>query len=142
MRWLTWSGMDRYRDLGMLVVRVGLGAMIMGHGWPKVAGGAAVWERLGGAMGHLGVTFAPTFWGAAAAFTEFFGGALIVLGLGTRPIAALLVFVLFVAALGDFNGGAAFRNLSHPVETGLAFLALFFAGPGSFSLDGRLRKAG
>ena len=140
MRWVTWKGIDSYRDLGTLIVRVGLGLMIMNHGWPKLAGGAVKWRELGGAMGALGVDFAPEFWGAAAAFTEFFGGFLIVVGLGTRPAALLVVFTLFVAAMNKFGGGASLLAASHPIETALAFLALFFLGPGTFSIDQRLSR--
>ena len=43
MRWLRWSFLDRYRDLGLLVMRVGLGLSFMAHGWPKLVGGPETW---------------------------------------------------------------------------------------------------
>ena len=142
MRWLTWSHFDQFQDLGMLVVRAGLGVMIMMHGWPKLAGGAPKWERLGHAMSAVGVDAFPLFWGAAAAFTEFFGGFLILVGFATRPVAALIVFILFVAALRDLTGsGWDLLAASHPIETGLAFMAVLFAGPGRYSIDHRLSKS-
>ena len=142
MKWITFSGLDRYRDLGMAVVRIGLGLMMMMHGWPKVAAGAAKWQQLGSKMSVIGVDFFPTFFGAAAAFTEFFGGALVLIGLATRPAAMLMVFVLFIASMDKLAGGGSIMSAAHPIETGLAFLALVFAGPGNFSIDGRLKQSG
>lgn len=46
--------------LGLTVIRVGLGVMMMTHGYPKLMGGPAGWEGLGGVMAVLGITFAPT----------------------------------------------------------------------------------
>jgi putative oxidoreductase len=67
------SGLGRFRDLGLLAMRIGLGASFMAHGYPKLAGGPAVWEKVGGAMGLLAVPGPPAFRGFAA-LSEF-GGA-------------------------------------------------------------------
>lgn len=141
MRWLRWSLLGRYSDLGVLVLRVGLGLMMMFHGWPKVQGGPSKWAGLGGSMSLFGIDAFPTFWGAAAAFTELVGGALLVLGLGTRPAAALLAFVMFVAAANHY-AEEGLRAASHPIETGLGLIALLFLGTGRYGLEDRLRRAG
>ena len=140
MRALKWSFLDRYRDVGLLVLRVGLGAMMVGHGWPKLIGGPETWERLGGAMSHLGVTAAPTAWGLAAALSESLGGVLLVLGLATRPAAASLAFTMFVAFWMHWAGGDGFRGWSHAAEDGIAFVAILLLGPGRYSLDARLGR--
>ena len=67
---------DKWRDHGLLVIRLGMGAMFVMHGWPKMAGGSKAWTKLGHAMRHLGIDFAPTMWGFAAATSELAGGAL------------------------------------------------------------------
>ncbi len=36
---------NRSRDLGLLLLRLGIGAMIVSIGWPKITGGAETWER-------------------------------------------------------------------------------------------------
>ena len=125
-------------EIGHLVLRVGLGAMMAAvHGWPKVTGGPAKWAKLGGAMDTFGITFAPTFWGGAAAFTELVGGVLLVVGLGTRPAAALLAFTMFVAASNHLADGDGIGGASHAIEDGLAFVALMLIGGGKHSLDRR-----
>lgn len=137
MRWLRWSFLDRYRDLGLLVVRVGLGLSFVAHGWPKLVGGPETWERFGRAMKSLGVTFAPTFWGLCAALAETFGGVLLVLGLATRPASALLAFTMLVALLSHLDAGHDFIESSHSLEALVVFVGLVLTGPGRFALDAR-----
>lgn len=135
MRSLTWPLLSRWADVGHLVLRAGIGAMMITHGWPKVQGGEATWRRLGGAMGALGITFGPTLWGAAAAFTETIGGALLVIGLATRPASALLAFTMFVAAASHFQRGEGLGGASHAIELALVFVALVLLGGGRYSVD-------
>ena len=135
MRWLTWSPLAAFADLGHLVLRAGVGASMVMHGWPKVEGGGAYWRKLGGAMATLGVTFAPTFWGAMAAFSEFAGGALLVIGLATRPSAALLAFTMFVASAMHLQKG---QDAAHAMELCAVFIGLVFLGGGKYSIDRRL----
>lgn len=54
---------DTVREIGYLIIRVGIGTMIMLHGFPKLMGGPDTWVFLGGAMENFGITFAPMFWG-------------------------------------------------------------------------------
>lgn len=139
MRWLTWRFLDGWQDVGLLVLRVGLGLSMMMHGWPKLMGGPDKWEGLGRAMSAIGVTFWPVVWGASAAIAETIGGALVVLGLGTRPAAATIAFTMFVAARMHMVQGDGFIGYSHAMETGIAFAALVLLGPGRHALDPRLK---
>ena len=52
--------LDKQRDKGLLILRIGIGVMFMCHGFPKLAGGPEVWTKLGGALGALGIHFEPT----------------------------------------------------------------------------------
>ncbi|MEN0068481.1 MAG: DoxX family protein [Myxococcota bacterium] len=137
MRWLTWPGMERWAGLGTAIVRVVLGLVMMVHGWGKVAGGARVWTSLGeNAMAPLGIGFAPTAFGAAASFIEFFGGFLIVVGLATRPVSFLMAVVLAVATFMHLTQDGLNAAL-HPIAVMAAFVHLMFTGGGSFSIDKR-----
>lgn len=139
MRWLTWRFLDGWRDVGLLVIRVGLGLSMIGHGWGKLVGGPERWEKLGGAMSHLGVSFAPTFWGFCAASAEVFGGALLALGLAARPAAAALAFTMFVAWWMHVSKGDPFQSYSHSMEAGLVMLGLVLMGPGRYAVDPHLK---
>lgn len=133
---------DKVRDVGLLIGRIGLGAMMAGvHGWPKLIGGPERWAKLGGAMKSLGVTWQPEVWGLAAALAESVGGLLVVVGLFTRPAAAVIVFTMFVAANRDLQGGT-LADAAHPIETGLGFLLLTLLGAGRYSVDARWRGKG
>lgn len=126
------------RDLGLLVLRVGIGAMFMGHGWPKLIGGPERWTALGKAMANLGIDFAPTFWGFAAAISEFGGGLLLATGLLFRPACALLLCTMSVASTKHLTGGDSFGQASHAIEAAILFFALLLIGPGRY----RLRRPG
>jgi putative oxidoreductase len=122
-------------DLGLLILRIGIGIMFIWHGWPKIAAGPEMWEKLGGQMGLLGIHFLPAFWGFMAAFAEFFGGILLILGLFTRPIAFIMAFNMFIAALTHLSNGDGIGGASHAIELGIVFLAIMIMGAGKMGLD-------
>ena len=129
----------RYAHLGILIMRVGLGAMMMLHGIPKLAAPER-WAKLGSNMKYLGLDFAPAFWGFMAGFAEGIGGLLVLLGLGTRFAAGLIVFTMLIASINHMANpkkpdGMLIMEASHSIEVGLAFLGLALIGPGRFSID-------
>lgn len=129
------SKLGNYKDFGLLVMRIGLGAMMIVHGYPKIIGGPDYWEKVGGNISHFGVDFFPVFWGAMAAGTEFFGGLLIILGYFFRPTCLLLVITMIVAATSHFAKGQGINEASHAIAVGFAFFGLMFIGPGKNAVD-------
>ena len=129
------------RDLGLLFLRVGIGAMFMGHGWPKLAGGPARWTGLGKAVSHLGIDFGHTFFGFAAAVSEFFGGLLLAVGLFFRPGCALLLSTMVVASTMHLRKGDSFTASSHAIEAAILFAALLLIGPGRHTLHEWIRRS-
>jgi putative oxidoreductase len=130
-----WDFFDRFRDLGLLVLRVGLGISFLFHGVPKLMGGPETWKGLGGAMAVLGVDFAPEFWGLCAALAESVGGACFAVGLMFRPASLALAFTMGVAFAMHFGKGDPFRVYSHALEAGIVFIGMFLAGPGQYAAD-------
>lgn len=132
---------ETIQDLGYLILRIGLGFMIMLHGWPKIIGGMERWEDLGGAMTNIGIDFMPAFWGFMAASAEFFGGIFLMLGLFFRPAAFLLFFTMVVATIMHIaNSDPFIPSISYPLELGIVFLAMFFIGCRRWALDNVLVK--
>ena len=127
----------RFVDIGLLIMRIGLGGMMITHGYPKLMGGPEKWSKLGGAMANLGIHDFPAFWGFMGGFAEGFGGALVVLGLFFRPACALIVFTMIVAALSHFSKGDGLQGAGHAIDLAFAFFGMMFTGPGRFSLDRR-----
>lgn len=130
------SNLGRYRDSGLLLVRVGIGLAFLGlHGYPKVIGGPKVWEAVGKSMSHVGVDFYPTFWGFMAGTTEALGGLFLMLGLFFRPTSLLLAFVMLIAMINHLAAGDGMGVASRPLEMMIVFLGLMIIGPGKYSVD-------
>jgi putative oxidoreductase len=134
--------LDRYRNTGLLLLRVGIGcSMAFAHGWGKLTGGVEAWVQYGQTMDALlGIGFLPAFWGFMAAVAEFFGGLLVALGLLFRPALALLLITMTVAA-GAHATGVIEGSPWHALDLGIVFLALFLVGPGRYSIDKRFSTA-
>lgn len=127
--------LGKYRNTGLLILRIGIGAMFIIHGFPKMAGGPDAWKGLGGSMKMVGINFLPVFWGFMAAATETFGGFLLMVGLFFRPTCVLLVFTMIIAALFHYHKGDGLQGASHAIELGIVFLSLLFIGPGKYGLE-------
>lgn len=130
--------LDKYRDFGLLILRVGIGIAFIMHGYPKIMGGTETWNGLGQALGAFGLNLpanVQTIMGFLAALSETGGGALLVLGFLARPACLALLSTMVVATVMHIKKGDGFGGYSHALEAGIVFLSLFFIGPGKFSLD-------
>jgi len=133
---MIWTHLDKYRNLGLLVLRVFFGLYLaFGHGLGKITGGPEQWTQYGGVLEQLlGFGFLTTFWGFMSAVAEFICALLVTLGLLSRPAAILVVINMLVAATGHMSG-----VINGGPETallyGATFFALIFTGPGTYSLD-------
>lgn len=125
-------------NVGLLLMRLFVGAGMLTHGIPKLLGGVDFWSIVGGVMAEIGVPGSAVFWGAMAAFAESFGALFILFGVLSRVGAFLLVInmavVAFVAHAGqDFNE----RELALFYLFGAALFLL--KGPGRYSIDHWIR---
>jgi putative oxidoreductase len=138
-------GADQVADSLLLVCRILLTLLFVIFGWEKLTGFA-------GTIGSFAQTGVPVPYLSAfiAVVMEFFVGLAIIIGLYTRPLAALLaIYTLATALLGHqywtLSGMARmeseinfFKNLS--IMGGL-FL-LYLTGAGRYSADAMLSPAG
>ncbi|MDP1931583.1 MAG: DoxX family protein [Gammaproteobacteria bacterium] len=119
------------------LLRILSSAMFMTHGYAKLFGARP--QPMMGGMGFFGIDLGINMlW--IAAVIELFGGALLVLGLFTRPLALLAAILMVMAYLTAH--AAWFPTLNNGELAAMYFivyLAIFAQGPGSFSLDARLR---
>jgi putative oxidoreductase len=128
------------QNIGLLILRVGIGIMFILHGYPKIIAGPEMWGKLGQSMALLGVTYQPQFWGCMAAVSEFFGGICLVTGLFFRPLCSLLTFTMFVATMLLFHQGQGFNAASHPLEDAIVFVSLLIIGPGTYTMQNGIKK--
>ncbi len=126
-------------DLGLLALRLVLGAVFLAHGAQK-AFGAFGGPGFGGAAGFIGsMGFRPArFWTALAVGGELAAGFLFLLGLLT-PLAGLLVLATMAVAIAKVHGPKGFFVQDGGYEYNLVLivtaLAVAAIGPGRFSLD-------
>lgn len=121
-------------DLGLLIIRVGMGILFLIFGYPKISGGPEMWKGIGASMANIHITFAPTFWGFMAALTEFGGAICLILGFLFRPALVLLIFTMGIAALFHYKNGDGFAGYNHAIECAIIFAGLFVSGPGKYAL--------
>lgn len=127
--------LGRLRDVGLLILRVGVGVCFVIHGSGKIFGGPVAWTEVGQAIGVWGITQYPIAWGFMAAFSEFAGGIFFVLGFLFRPAAILMAITMAVATSMHLHKGDGFNVYSHALELGLVFVGMIFIGPGKISID-------
>lgn len=134
---MIWNGLEKYRNAGLLLLRVGAGLyVILGHGWSKITAGPERWEQLGETMELFGLGFLPVFWGFMCALAESVGALLVAAGLLFRPALVLLILnMIVVAGMHLITGNG---SPERAILYGIIFLGLLFIGPGKYSLDARL----
>jgi len=123
--------LDRLQPLGFLVLRVVLGAIMIGHGYGKVFGGLHKHAEFVASLGM------PAWLGYLSAAAEFFGGILLVVGLVTR-IAALAVCIDLLVAIFKVhlhNGLLGQNGYQFPLALAAMAFAIIFTGSGPISLD-------
>ena len=124
------------RDLGLLVLRLGLGfSLVYAHGYGKfqgmLGGGGANFPDPIGLGGPLSL--------ALAAFAEFICAIAISVGFMTR-LASIPVVILFAVAFFVVHGGDPFPDKEKAFLFLVGYLAVLFTGPGRYSLDEKLRR--
>ncbi|MFN4908626.1 MAG: DoxX family protein [Bacteroidota bacterium] len=124
---------NRFHDAGQLILRVGISALMMTHGWPKL-------QKLmaGGEIEFFDFMWmGPTVSLFLAVVGEFFAPLLIIFGYRTRWAALVSAFTMGVAAfyvhLGDPLG-----DREAALMYFIGFLAITLLGAGAWSVDAKL----
>lgn len=129
--------LDRFQDLGLLILRIGVGLVfLLIHGLPKL-GDPSSWARTGRSVSYLGIQFGHQLWGLAAILTMTLGAACLVLGYLHRPAALALTITMGVASIWKFYPFGGWDAAAYPVTMTVVCLSLALIGPGKFSLDKR-----
>jgi putative oxidoreductase len=123
--------LDRLQPLALFVMRLALGAVMVGHGYQKVFGGLHHHAQF---VASLGL---PAWTAYLSAFAEFFGGLLVLLGLFTRAAAFAICIDLSVAIakVHFHNGLMGNGGYEFPLALASIAFALVFFGGGAIALD-------
>ena len=123
--------LDKLQPLALLVLRLVLGIIMIGHGYSKVFGGLHHHVQM---VSSLGLPGWLAYFSAAA---EFFGGILVIAGLLTR-LAALAIAVNMVVAIVKVhwhNGLLGNGGYQFPLALAAIAFALIFLGAGPIALE-------
>jgi putative oxidoreductase len=130
--------LDKLQPLSLLALRVVLGIIFLYHGYPKLT-------HTHGSLQAVFVEHSiPGYFMYVSAILETFGGALLLLGLLTRPIALLLAIEMCIAVykVHSLDRYMAVHDYEFPLALAGACFALATFGGGLLSLDHPIFEAG
>ncbi len=123
--------LEKLKPLGLLVLRLALGASFIFHGYPKLNDPAHALKAFSG----YGL---PSYFAYISGILEVFGGGLLIAGLFTRGAALLLaieVGLVLSRTIVPSAGIYAFGRYEMPLLLGAMALALVTTGAGAISID-------
>lgn len=118
----------RLPDLGILLIRLGVGIVFLVHGYQKLM-------ALDGTIGFMGKLGVPSILVYLVVAIEFLGGIAMILGLCSR-LAGILIAAVMVGAiyLVKFNAGFT-GGYEFDLVLLLSALGITFLGSGKYSLE-------
>lgn len=124
----------KYRESGLLLIRVSLGLLFILYVAPTLLGGPKSWEQFGAGAGHFGLHSHLRIWGFLGSLLGCLSGVLMIFGLFFR-IGVLLVLFLAIAHAISVYHGTGFRVALPSIEMCFVLAGLLFIGPGKYSVD-------
>jgi putative oxidoreductase len=130
--------LDRLQPLALLVLRLVLGVIMIGHGYSKVFGGLSHHAQF---ISSLGL---PGWLAYISAVTEFFGGILVIAGLLTRcvSLAILIDLGVAIAKVHWKHGLLGEGGYQFPLALAAISFALVFFGGGPMAFDSIRKGSG
>lgn len=124
----------KYREAGLLVMRVSLGALFIILTGPVLLAGAARWAAFGAGIRALGFHSHLQVWGFLGALAGCTAGVLMIIGVFFRLGVLLALVITLIYTLGAMHGGG-FRAELAAVELCAVLFGLLLVGPGKYSVD-------
>jgi putative oxidoreductase len=120
-------------QVATLVIRVGLGATMLPHGFKKLESFS---EKKDTFMDFMGIGGPASL--ALVIFAEFFCSALLILGLFTR-LAAIPLIITMAVALFKAHNGELFGDGETAAIYLFGYVVVVLLGPGKISIDGLVK---
>ncbi len=123
--------LEKLKPLALLAMRLALGTIYMSHGYPKLFGQTANFQKFFSSLGL------PPSWVYVSGVLELFGGALLIPGLFTRVVGLLLAVEMGVAIwkVHLAHGIFSVKDYELPLTLAVAAFTLATLGAGVISLD-------
>jgi putative oxidoreductase len=120
-------------DIGILILRLSLGAMFIAHGLLKV-----MVFTMPGTVGFFESVGFPGWMAYAVVAAEIGGGVLLILGIETRKVSAALIPILLGATYVHLSNGWVFSNENggweYPLFLTLVTVVQVFLGSGRYAV--------
>lgn len=121
-------------NIGMLILRGGMAALMIPHGYDKLVHFATYKKDM---LNFMGIGSATSL--ALLIFAEFFCACLVLLGLFTR-LACIPLVIAMTVALVKAHKSQVFGEGEHATLFIIGFLTVLVLGPGRISVDAALGK--
>ncbi len=121
-------------DIAVLLLRVGIAALMLSHGIPKMLAlfsGNVQFPALFGLSAELSLTL--------AVFAEVICSLFILMGLGSR-LATVPLIITMLVAIFSIHGADPFEKQELAVMYLLPYIVLFITGSGKYSIDYLLQR--
>ncbi len=125
---------DTAFNIALFVLRVGLGVLLLPHGYQKLIHFADMKSKFMNFMG-IGSTLSL----ALVLFAELFCAALLIFGFLSR-FAALVIFILFCVIVFKVKHASIFGKDEAEALFLFASFTVLLVGPGKYSVDGAMGK--
>jgi putative oxidoreductase len=133
-RLLSVSCSDWAFNIGTLLLRLGAGALVVSHGYHKLANFAEDSHKF---INFMGIGSSASF--ALVIFAEFFCGLLVLLGLFTR-LTVIPIIISMSVALVKVHHNDVFGVGERAALYLTCFLVILLLGAGKASVDGLINK--
>ncbi len=124
----------KYREAGLLLIRVSLGLLFLLYLAPVLFGGPKAWAHFGAGASHFGLHSHFQVWGFLGLLLGCIGGVLMIFGLFFR-IGVLLVLLLAIGHAIALYKATGFRVALPSIEMCFVLAGILFVGPGTYSVD-------
>ncbi|MDP9003533.1 MAG: DoxX family protein [Verrucomicrobiota bacterium] len=124
----------KYREAGLLLIRVSLGLLFLLYLAPTLFGGPKAWAHFGAGAGHFGLHSHFQVWGFLGLLLGCIGAVLMIFGLFFR-IGVLLVLLLAIGHAIALYKATGFRVDLPSIEMCFVLAGILFVGPGTYSVD-------
>lgn len=121
-------------NTAMLFLRIGVGALMMTHGYSKLIKFS---EKKGEFMNFLGLGSTASL--ALVIFAEFFCSILLILGLFTR-LATIPLLITMGVVIYKVNNMDVFARAELATLFFISYVVILMVGPGKASVDGMIGK--
>ena len=130
---------DRKKDVGLLIMRLGIAAVLLWHSVPKLIAGTPAWKSLGTTLAFINVGLPASFLGLLSLALETVCSISLIVGYFFRLSSAVLFLLLLLYSINYFN--VAYKTLMMwSLALTSVFLGLVFTGPGRYSLAAKLQR--